>query len=235
LARLTTFIKVSLLGLAFFVSACRAAEVTPALSMPVITAPTVLPEAGQAHFNKRLAQISAETPISSGTVLIGDSITEGWLWQRNASGYPFVSPVSNHGVGWDTTEGAVSRLSLVEPSTPDKIFVKIGTNDISWGVSLAQMTADFDLLLSRLRKQEPQADIYVQSVLPREADKLKKISRVNAMQANLTTKYKATYIDLTALFAQDDGTLRAEFTEDGLHLNSAGYAMWSEALVPYVQ
>ncbi len=155
------------------------------------------------------------------------------MWQRDADTYPFQRPVGNHGVGWDSTEGAISRLPLVEPSAPDKIFLKIGTNDISWGVSLADMAEDFDTLLSRLREQEPQAQIYVQSVLPRESDKLEKIARVNAMQADLTKKHGAIYIDLTDVFAQSDGTLRAEFTEDGLHLNDAGYAVWGAALQPY--
>jgi lysophospholipase L1-like esterase len=229
LARLSTFSKSSLIGLAFLVSACGGAGPSPV----AIDAPSVLPEAGQAHFKKRVEAISAEKPIASGTVLIGDSITEAWMWQRDADTYPFQRPVGNHGVGWDSTEGAISRLPLVEPSAPDKIFLKIGTNDISWGVSLADMAEDFDTLLSRLREQEPQAQIYVQSVLPRESDKLEKIARVNAMQADLTKKHGAIYIDLTDVFAQSDGTLRAEFTEDGLHLNDAGYAVWGAALQPY--
>lgn len=168
-------------------------------------------------------------------MLIGDSITEAWMSHRDADTYPFQRPVGNHGVAWDSTEGAILRLPLVEPSAPDSIFIKIGTNDISWGVSLAEMTEDFDTLLSRLRKQEPQAQIYVQSVLPREADKLEKIARVNTMQARLTKKHGATYIDLTPIFEQADGTLRAEFTEDGLHLNKAGYAVWGEALLPFTR
>ena len=219
------------MGLAFLLSACAGSDSSPV----TIKAPSVLPEAGQAHFNKRVIAISAENPISSGTVLIGDSITEAWMWQRDADTYPFQLPVGNHGVGWDSTEGAISRLPLVAPSAPDKIFLKIGTNDISWGVSLSDMTEDFDTLLSRLREQEPQAQIYVQSVLPRESDKLEKIARVNAMQADFTEKHGATYIDLTLIFAQADGTLRADFTEDGLHLNDAGYAVWGEALLSYTR
>lgn len=233
--RRPTFSKVSLIGLAFFVSACGGAESSQFTASPAIAAPAVLPADGQAHFNKRLKQISAEAPVSSGTVLIGDSITEAWMWQREKASYAFIRPVGNHGVGWDTTEGAVSRLPLIEPSAPDTIFIKIGTNDISWGVSLEKMAADFDSLLSQLRAQEPQADINVQSVLPREADKLEKIARVNAMQAELAEKHGAIYIDLTSIFAQADGTLRAAFTEDGLHLNDAGYAVWGEALLPYVK
>jgi len=216
-------------------SACGAAQ-TPAGQAPfVINAPSVLPEAGQAHFKKRVDEISAKTPITRGTVLIGDSITEAWMWQQDAEAYPFQKPVRNHGVGWDTTEGAVTRLQMVEPSIPDQIFIKIGTNDISWGVPLQEMEMQFNLLLSRLGEQEPQAELFVQSVLPREADKLGKIAQVNAMQAKVARSHKVTYIDLTSIFAQSDGTLRADLTDDGLHLNAAGYAIWGEALLPYVE
>lgn len=248
LARFNTFSKVSLLGLAFFMSACGVAElsgvggaetaieVTDVVTLPPrIEAPTILPEAGQAHFGKRLEEISALTPIKGGTVLIGDSITEGWLSYTNIGAYPFNLPVANHGVGWDVTEGAASRLSLVEPSEPDQIFIKIGTNDISLTVPLTEMARHFEVLLSGLQKQEPQAELFVQSVLPREADKVERVSRVNAMQAKLAQKYAASYIDLTEVFAAQDGTLRKDLTYDGLHLNEAGYAVWGEALSPYIK
>jgi lysophospholipase L1-like esterase len=202
---------------------------------PAIQAPDVLPEGGQAHFGKRLEEVSQKAPVSSGTILIGDSITEAWMWQADKETYPFNLPVGNHGVSWDVTEGAVLRLPLVEPSDPEQIFIKIGTNDISLGVPLEEMKKHFDNLLSGLREQEPQADIIVQSVLPRETDKLEKVAKVNAMQAEVTQKYGAVHIDLTDIFAADDGTLRSELTYDGLHLNEAGYAVWGNALLPYVK
>ncbi|MEP3653772.1 MAG: GDSL-type esterase/lipase family protein [Litorimonas sp.] len=201
----------------------------------MIEPPAVLREAGKAHFNSRLADIAGLDPVKTGTVLIGDSITEAWMWQRKTKTYPFLRPVANHGVGWDVTEGAVARLPLVEPSNPDQIFIKIGTNDISLGVPLEEMALHFELLLSELTKLEPQAKLYVQSVLPREADKLDRIAEVNSMQAKLARAYNAEYIDLTSTFAQADGTLREELTGDGLHLNAAGYAVWGEALSPYVK
>ena len=200
-----------------------------------IQAPAVLPEGGQAHFGKRLEEISTLPPIIGGTVLIGDSITEGWLSYKKIETYPFNLPVANHGVGWDVTEGADLRLPLVEPSEPSQIFIKIGTNDISLDIPLAEMERHFNGLLSGLRNQEPQAELFVQSVLPREADKLERVSRVNAMQAKLAQKYAASYIDLTEVFAAQDGTLRKDLTYDGLHLNEAGYAVWGEALSPYIK
>lgn len=202
---------------------------------PAIQAPSVLPEGGQAHFGKRLEEISSKPPVSGGTVLIGDSITEAWMWQSDNKTVPFSMPIANHGVSWDVTEGAVLRVPLVKPSSPDQIFIKIGTNDISLGVSLEEMERHFDALLSILRAQEPQAEIFVQSVLPREAEKNETVEAVNSIQLKLSRKYGATYIDLTSTFAAEDGTLRSDLTYDGLHLNDAGYAKWGKALLPYVK
>lgn len=216
-------------------SACRGLEPSAISTPSIIEPPKVLPEAGKLHFNKRLADISVLNPIQGGTVLIGDSITEGWLWQREGKTYPFTLPVANHGVGWDVTEGAVARLPLVERSSPEQIFIKIGTNDISLGVPLEEMAHQFELLLTGLVAQEAQAQLFVQTVLPREADKLEKIAQVNAMQAKLANTYGAAYIDLTSTFEQADGTLREEFTEDGLHLNALGYAVWGDVLSSYVK
>lgn len=202
---------------------------------PVIKAPAVLPAGGEAHFGKRLEEVAAKAPINSGTILIGDSITEAWMRQRQEDFYPFSLPVRNHGVGWDVTEGAVSRLPLIDSSSPDQIFIKIGTNDISLGVPLPEMTENFDRLLSSLVEQEPQAQLYVQSVLPREADKLSRIATVNNMQAAAAKKYGAIYIDLTPVFGAEDGTLNAELTSDGLHLNDKGYSVWARELSSYVK
>jgi lysophospholipase L1-like esterase len=248
LARFNTFSKVSLFGLAFFMSACGAAELSgvegeiSAIEVadvvaltPRIEAPAILPEAGQTHFGKRLEEISSLPPVKGGTALIGDSITEGWLLYSNIEAYPFNAPVANHGVSWDVTEGAVYRLPLVEPSEPDQIFIKIGTNDISLRVPLANMERHFDDLLSSLRDQEPQAELFVQSVLPRETEKLAYVSQVNVMQAKLAQKYAAVFIDLTGVFAAKDGALRNDLTYDGLHLNAAGYAVWGEALSPFIK
>ena len=78
---------------------------------------------------------------------------------------------------------------------------------------------------------QPQAHIFLQSLLPREADLVPGIKRVNAGYYALSLEFaKVTYIDLFDAFADADGTLYAHMTYDGLHLNKAGYQTWAHEI-----
>ena len=43
------------------------------------------------------------------------------------------------------------------------------------------------------------------------------------------------YIDLWTLLADKNGKLRADLTNDGLHLMGEGYIVWRDAVLPYVK
>ena len=43
-----------------------------------------------------------------------------------------------------------------------------------------------------------------------------------------------TWIDLYPHFADENGNLKAELTNDGLHLLAPGYMIWKEVLLPYI-
>ncbi len=44
-----------------------------------------------------------------------------------------------------------------------------------------------------------------------------------------------TFINLYPLFVGGDGKLKAEYTNDGLHLMGGAYLIWRDALLPYVR
>lgn len=195
-------------------------------------APSDLPPDGAAHFKKRVAEIDAAPLTDGGVMLIGDSITEAWLWQDGV--FP-ADVVTNHGVGWDNTGGVLARLPQMTRHNPDQIFIKIGTNDISQGVPKAEIVANVDTLLSKLKAVFPQAEIYMQSILPRESDKRDIIAQINADYREMVQKHGVDWVDLTPLFAAPDGTLLPELTDDGLHLRAEGYRIWADHLAQYTR
>ncbi len=82
-------------------------------------------------------------------VFLGDSITEGKLWDERVPTLPTV----NRGIGGDTVRGVLDRLdsAIVEPQA---VSVLIGTNDpAGTGPSrrVADIAAAADELLSRIR------------------------------------------------------------------------------------
>ena len=138
---------------------------------------------------------------------------------------------ANHGVGWDTTDGVTRRLPQIVKHDPEMIFLMIGTNNLFYDHSTAQIGADVDAILNTLTTKEPQAVIYLQSVLPREAGAAARVAAINQAYRTLSARYpKVRYVDLFPAFATRNGTLSADLPYDGLHLNAAGYQVWADQI-----
>ena len=57
----------------------------------------------------------------------------------------------------------------------------------------------------------------------------------NALLEQVAQRQEVTWINLYPLFVDDQGRLRADLTNDGLHLMGKGYLIWRDALRPYVK
>nr|AID58677.1 GDSL familly lipolytic protein [uncultured bacterium] len=195
-----------------------------------ITPPVDMYEDGKKHYDMRVKQIAAQPSIDGGVLFLGDSITEGGNW---AELFPDVKS-ANHGISWDTAAGVRRRLPQILLNTPDKIFIKIGTNDISYGHDPAEMAADVESIIKELKFHHPEVQIYLQSVLPRELSNKAKVEAINAEYAKVARKINLPYIDLTPAFSAPDGSMRRDLSDDEVHLTSKGYEVWAEAIRPYV-
>lgn len=172
----------------------------------------------------------ATLPLPTGRlVLLGDSITEGGLWDE---WFPELRPV-NRGIGGNTIGDLFGRLDTAIDN-PVAIFLLIGTNDLSLGHSVGRVASDMRRLVAAIGDRAPDAPLFVQSVMPRRARFADRISELNNAYGNIATEAGAVYIDLWPSLADSDGGLRSEFTRDGLHLSGAGYAVWVDALRPYL-
>ncbi len=85
----------------------------------------------------------------------------------------------------------------------------------------------------------PNANIYIQSVLPiakeKEATVCKNETIVQFNQAlqSIAEEYGVVYIDVHSLYAVD-GVMRAEDTKDGVHLRPEAYEVWERAIAAYI-
>lgn len=191
-----------------------------------IAPPEVLLQVGKDHFNKRLPEIAAQPIQNGGILLAGDSITEAWLWHKDY----LPLPSSNHGIGWDIAEGLVNRLPLILVHNPDHLFILIGTNDIGHGHSAEEASGHVETFITALQTEKPDTKLYLQAVLPREIASMPKVRAYNAAYEALASEKDVEFIDMTSEFAAADGALKPKYTEDGLHLNAAGYALWGRVL-----
>ncbi|MFI5718120.1 GDSL-type esterase/lipase family protein [Nocardia sp. NPDC051750] len=85
-----------------------------------------------------------------------------------------------------------------------------------------------------MRHRAPSAPLFVQSVMPRRARFGDRIRELNDAYRGIAADSDAVYIDLWPALADSGGVLRSAFTRDGLHLSGAGYAVWVDAMRPYV-
>ncbi|UGQ12331.1 GDSL-type esterase/lipase family protein [Yinghuangia sp. ASG 101] len=189
----------------------------------------------------RATQFAELVPPPGCVVLLGDSITEGGLWHE---WFPDV-PLVNRGIGGNTVADVLARLdtAVVDPAA---IFLLIGTNDLETGLAKDQVFArrprltpgqiaeGMRHLVSAIRERAPHADLFIQSVMPREPEVAGRLHELNAAYREIAKDADATYIDLWPALADETDGLRPAFTVDSLHLNGAGYAAWVEVLRPYV-
>jgi lysophospholipase L1-like esterase len=198
-----------------------------------------------ADFGRNFTRVPAERwrtqfdilhPPAGGVVFLGDSITEGGHWSELFGS----AAMLNRGIGGDTTGDVLARLGQVYALEPAKLFLMIGVNDLNSSVDPAVTRANLRLILDGLAARLPGTQVFVQSVLPVNADwrwgaDNTGIDALNAFLREECTRRGLAWVDLRADFADAGGALRADLSNDGIHLLGAGYALWRDRLLPLVQ
>ncbi len=191
------------------------------------------------HWQNRVKSFKEQNLVWQNVVLVGDSITEGFDVVKFFPGRRMV----NRGIGADVIgndmpkddpRGVLQRLdNSIFDCAPTDVFLLIGINDLNSGRNVEQMEKGYRELLQRIRQQRPDLRIHVQSVLPTRGAHEKQnepVRQFNAKLKVLAEEFKCSFIDLHALMRDDEGKLKAEYTNDGLHLNDAAYAIWKQEI-----
>ncbi|MDO5104374.1 SGNH/GDSL hydrolase family protein [Capnocytophaga sp.] len=179
-------------------------------------------------------------PIAANDIVfLGNSITNGCEW---AELFPDKN-VKNRGISGDISQGVYERLDNIVNGKPKKILLLIGVNDIARGIPAETTFANIERIVTKIRKVSPKTEIYLQSILPVNADfKLfenhqqpEKIKALNVQIRELAQKHKAIYVDLYPHFViPNTDKLKPEYTNDGLHLMAAGYITWRKIIQDYL-
>lgn len=190
------------------------------------------------YFAKR--DLHESVPVARrNVVMLGNSLTERGLWSE----YFQRSAVLNRGIGGDCVAGMMARLAPIVAGEPRAIFLMAGVNDLIFStISPEALLSQYQRLLDAIRQASPRTKVFIQSLLPLDEaqneqyfkDKNARIAAFNALLREAAARRSLTYIDLWSRMARD-GRMPRERTVDGIHLNAAGYAVWVEALSPYLK
>lgn len=171
---------------------------------------------------------------------LGNSITDGAEWFEIFNN----KRCKNRGISGDVTEGILLRLEGITKCKPDMIFLMIGVNDLSRGLTDSELLSNYEKILERIRNESPGTMVYIESILPvnpcykqfpNHTNKTERIKSINENLLNLALKYSYGYIDLFDLMCDGNDLLRKELSVDGLHLNYDGYKIWAEAIRPLLK
>ena len=198
-------------------------------------------QANQDPYYARRATLFDELPIGKkDIVMLGNSLTDGCEFNELLNN----RHVKNRGIVGDIVQGLIDRIDPIIKGQPKKLFILTGVNDISHDVSADSIARAMEKLIIMVKQGSPRTKIYLQSLLPFNNDvrewKLLKgrdhvVVEANALLEQVARRHGVTWINLYPLFADGQGHLRADLTNDGLHLMGKGYLIWRDAIKPYIK
>jgi acyl-CoA thioesterase I len=167
-------------------------------------------------------------------VFFGDSITDLWKLDESFPGKGFI----NRGIGGQTTSQMLVRFRQdVIDLQPKTVIILAGTNDIAGNTGAisnqdieANLSSMFDLAhahgiqvvfssLLPVNNYTPQSQEFFRS-RPRD-----RILALNRWLKDYSSEHQAIYLDYFSPMLDEQGMLKRDLTQDGLHPNQAGYAI----------
>ncbi len=192
------------------------------------------------YYARRATLFDLLPVYSSDIIMLGNSLTDGAEWNELFDN----CHVKNRGIVGDIIPGFFERLEPILKGQPRKIFIMGGVNDISHGVSADSIVSAMTQVVTTIQTRCPKTEIYVQSMLPFNNDvrlwKLLKGREQVVVDGNkglesMCQRLGVTFINLYPLFVGENGKMKPEYTNDGLHLMGGAYLIWRDALLPYIR
>lgn len=192
-------------------------------------------------FYEQRATLFEELPVTSKDIIfLGNSITNGSEWAELFQN----KNVKNRGISGDICMGVYDRLNPIVKGKPAKIFLLIGINNVSRGISADTIISEIGMIVHKIKRESPKTKLYLQSVLPvndcygmfsGHTSRWQVVKQINDLLKPLAEKEGATYIDLYSRFVDGDtGKMNPQYTNDGVHLLGKGYLLWRDIVEPYV-
>lgn len=176
----------------------------------------------------------------SDAVFIGDSRTEGLQINTGLTTARFLAA---KGLMVDTAlKNNVIKLKNgsrgtvidgLKEGTYNRVYVMFGMNELGWPY-LDVFTSRYEKLITEIKKVQPNATIYVQSILPVSKAKSDKdsiynnenISKFNKAIKDMANKNGYIYLDVASAVKDSNSALPSNASSDGVHLNKEYSQKW---------
>lgn len=157
--------------------------------------------------------------------------------------------VYNRGISGYVTAELMENLDVcVTDLMPRRLFINIGTNDLSDADVTPEILAGrYDEIITAIEQRVPGVEIYMMAYYPINYDAAdeamkpcllvrtnEKINAANAMVEGLAHRHGQKYIDVNRALKDEQGRLKAAYTIEGMHIKEEGYRAIMDDLIPYI-
>lgn len=164
------------------------------------------------------------------SVFLGDSITECLSY------YELIKDsrvVSHKGM---TIKKAYKRIDDVVKVKPKRVFILFGMNDMLMGMSGEEFSKNYSELINKIKERLPQAEIYVQSVLPVEGRIEKqrplmssaRVEEFNNEIIEMAQREGVNCLNIASVLDKTDENLHEP---DGIHYKYKFYELWLDYII----
>lgn len=168
--------------------------------------------------------------IVPNSVLMGDSITEGWF--ATDPGFFTKNNFVGRGIGGQVTSQMLLRFREdVIKLKPKRVIILAGTNDIAENQGPISLDKVFGNIVSMAELAKANnIKVVLCSVLPaydfpwrKDMKPADKVIALNKMIKDYAQKNNITYVDYHNALKNEKNGLPKEIAEDGIHPNKSGY------------
>jgi lysophospholipase L1-like esterase len=160
------------------------------------------------------------------------------MWTNLVADFPGL-PVVNRGFGGCQLADVYHFADrIVIPYAPREVVLYAGGNDINSKKAPEVVFGDFVALMEKLRQALPRVKLVFISCppSPQRWGETAAIRKVNSLIAGYCAGHDITFVNTFDLMLGPDGQPRPDiYGKDRLHMNAKGYAIWREAVTPYVK
>lgn len=184
------------------------------------------------------------------TVFAGSSLMEMFPINKLLAEHGDDTVIYNRGIGGFVSRELLEAVDVcVIDLKPSRVFINIGTNDLSDSrIPMSELTDNYDKIVTAIENALPEVKIYFMAYYPvnydaaaedmKECLKIRnngKIAAANAEVKKLAEKHGQRYIDINKNLKDEQGRLKAEYTIEGLHINEEGYRAIYDDMMRYVK
>lgn len=193
--------------------------------------------------DKDIENVKVDKNYFSDAVFIGDSRTEGFVINTGVcDGYAIASKGLNVKSVFDKQcikdeNTYVTAIDAIRTKSYNKAYLMFGINETGWEYS--DIFIDYyKKIIEEIKTDNPNAKIYVQSILPVSKSVSDSSSYINRSRINeynnliksMSEDENVYYLDVYNSIADKDGYLPDDASSDGIHLNREYCLKWLDYL-----